>query len=285
MVATLYHVPPSFYSQVARLGLVEKGVDFESIYVMAGPPMCESYQPWYMRLNHGGTVPTLVVDGTSLPDSREILSQLDELFDGPRLIPEEPRERELVDEWVERAYDLPERLLAYGSPRLRRVGRWGNERRLAALRKQRRSAPTELTEAYDNKIHDIEDFLRGTADPELHRNLQKQLGAALDALDAHLLGREFVGAGYSIADVVWTITVGRSRMRGEAPLEGRPELTRWYRAMKQRPSFRKADVWERFRPQRLLPVLAAKLPAVLVVMALALLGLLGLLGWALIRSI
>ena len=40
----LYHVPPSFYSQIARLALAEKGVARKSIHIAAGPPTFESYE-------------------------------------------------------------------------------------------------------------------------------------------------------------------------------------------------------------------------------------------------
>ena len=65
----LYHMPPSFYSQVARLVLEEKGVRWDGQIIWAGPPFCESYEPWYMALNPGGTVPTLVRGDQTLPDS------------------------------------------------------------------------------------------------------------------------------------------------------------------------------------------------------------------------
>ncbi len=56
----LYHIPPSLYSQMARLALAGKAVPYKSHYIAGGPPTFESYKPWYIRLNPGGTVPTLV---------------------------------------------------------------------------------------------------------------------------------------------------------------------------------------------------------------------------------
>lgn len=34
----LYHVPPSFYSQIARLAFVETHVNYDSVYALPGPP-------------------------------------------------------------------------------------------------------------------------------------------------------------------------------------------------------------------------------------------------------
>lgn len=64
---------------------------------------------------------------------------------------------------------------------------------------------------------------------------------------------------YTLADVVWTVVVAPQHMLGRSPLEDRPALARWYARMKARPSFREADLWERFRPERMLLAMAAKL--------------------------
>ena len=42
----LYHVPPSFYSQIVRLALAEKGIAYDSQYVIPGPASYETYAPW-----------------------------------------------------------------------------------------------------------------------------------------------------------------------------------------------------------------------------------------------
>lgn len=61
----LFHIPPSFYSQIARLALEKVGLSWVDKWIIAGPPTNENYRPRYMRLNPSGTVPTLrVVTGT-----------------------------------------------------------------------------------------------------------------------------------------------------------------------------------------------------------------------------
>ena len=115
----LYHVPPSFYSQLVRLGLAEKGVAHSQNIVAPGPPTYETYQPWYMRMNPMGTVPTLLIDGESIDDSRRILSVIDERFEGPPLLPTDETQRAKVEHWVEEAYQVPERVLAYGTGKLK----------------------------------------------------------------------------------------------------------------------------------------------------------------------
>ena len=79
---TLYHFPPSYFSQIARLVLAEKGVAWRSKFIAPGPPIFESYKPWYMRLNSGGTVPTLVHRSHCIPETIDIVRYVDAAFDG-----------------------------------------------------------------------------------------------------------------------------------------------------------------------------------------------------------
>jgi ganglioside-induced differentiation-associated protein 1 len=258
MNVTLLHVPPSFYSQIARLGLAEKGVSHRERFVIAGPPAFDSYRPWYMRLNPQGTVPTLLVGDDALADSRDILEQLDTRFDGPALSPDDPEERAAMQAWLDRLYAIPVRVWTYGAPRLRKIGARMNRLRLRALAYFARRHP-ELAEVYEAKRRDIEGFARDATREEAVAAVQAQIQRELDALDATLSDRAFIaGPHYSLADVAWTVLVARCIMVGESPLEGRPALTRWYRSVEARPSFRRADVWDRFRPRKLLRVLATR---------------------------
>ena len=84
---TLYHAPPSHYWQLARLVLAEKGVAWRSKFIAPGPPIFESYEPWYMRLNPSGTVPNLVHNGHCNPETIDIARYVDAAFEGPPLSP------------------------------------------------------------------------------------------------------------------------------------------------------------------------------------------------------
>src|SRR5690606_23636043 len=89
--------------------------------------------------------------------------------------------------------------------------------------------------------------------------LGKQYESALDELDAWLSNRPYIcGASYSLADIVWTILVARQQMLKLSPLTNRLSLTEWYARVKARDSFKRADVWEKFEPRKLLPIVLAK---------------------------
>ncbi|XP_072013178.1 ganglioside-induced differentiation-associated protein 1-like [Amphiura filiformis] len=87
MALTLYYFPASFFSQRAFLALEEKGVPYQRqiISIHSG----ESIEPWYMRIQPNGTVPTLKHGKIIKTDSKFIIKYLDEITpDAPKLCPD-----------------------------------------------------------------------------------------------------------------------------------------------------------------------------------------------------
>ncbi len=256
---TLYHVPPSFYSQIARLALVEAGLDFTEKIVIPGPSFGPStYAPNYMKLNRQGTVPTLLIGDQVLDDSRKIINWVAGLELQPALVPAAGEARAAMDDWIARSYALSERELAYGRGILKTLGRFGNRKRLKTLRRFKAQNP-DMVAIYDAKIADIEDFM-GKAGDERH---VKALGARFDdeftALDQLLADRDFIaGTGYSLADTCWTVGAARHQMLKSDPIPGRPNLARWFKQMKQRPSYQGAGIMDHFSFKPLGKILAAE---------------------------
>lgn len=259
MNLTLWHVPPSFYSQVARLGLTEKGVRFKRRIAAAGPPFFDTYKPDYLRMNPGGTVPTLVIDGEAVPDSRLILGILDERFEGAPLVPDDEQERAEMERWLELGYSVPVRVLTYGAPSMRRFGAFANKLRAHALERGGKKHP-ELREVYEAKLADIEGFAHDAVTPETVAEEQRKLEALFDDLDEALRDRPFVaGERYSLADVLWTVMVARTLAAGFSDsLENRPSLAAWWQRVRARPSFEAADVWDRFRVTALVKMVGTR---------------------------
>jgi glutathione S-transferase len=253
----LYHVPPSFYSQLVRLALAEKGIAYEGRYVIPGPPFFASYAPWYMRLNPGGTVPTLIHHGNVLAQSRDILGYIETRFPEPALWGNRHARIE-IDYLVSRLFSVPFRELSYGSPRIARLGAWINSKRVRNLRRRRAENPN-LSPLYTAKINDIEGFSRKSQDPHHMQGTRLSVEFELDQLEDVLGGSRCLGgADYTMADLVWTVGVARLIMLGMTPLQNRPALCEWYARMKSRPSFAEAGVMERFQPSAILRVLWAK---------------------------
>lgn len=81
----LYTHPMSPCAQKVRLVLAEKGIDWTPRPIdLAGK---ENLQPWYLKLNKLGVVPTLVDDGNPVIESSIICEYLEDRFPAVRLRP------------------------------------------------------------------------------------------------------------------------------------------------------------------------------------------------------
>lgn len=89
---TLYHWEPNANSGKPMLALMEKGVAFDSHYLDL--LNFDQHQPAYLAINPQGTIPAMTHDRLVLTESTAIMEYVDEAFDGPRLMPENP-----VDQW------------------------------------------------------------------------------------------------------------------------------------------------------------------------------------------
>ena len=70
MAVKLHAFPMSVWSQVARLGLAEKGVDYQLVMTNIMMPH-DQCAPEYMRLNPRGVVPTLEHDDKVVTEGLE----------------------------------------------------------------------------------------------------------------------------------------------------------------------------------------------------------------------
>jgi glutathione S-transferase len=83
-----------------RMVLHEKGINFEVHEVDLSNKSEE-----FLSVSPYGKVPVLSVNGTSLYESNIVNEYLDEVYDSPRLMPENPEERALVRSWMAFADD------------------------------------------------------------------------------------------------------------------------------------------------------------------------------------
>jgi len=80
--------------------LHEKGVDFDVDEVDLGNKSEE-----FLSVSPYGKVPVLRVNGTSLYESNIVNEYLDEVYESPKLMPEDPKERASVRSWMAFADD------------------------------------------------------------------------------------------------------------------------------------------------------------------------------------
>src|SRR2546429_269888 len=95
---TLYHWEPNANSGKPMLALMEKGVAFESHYLDL--LKFDQHQPDYLAINPQGTIPAMVHGERVLTESTAIMEYVNEEFRGPRLMPEDPRDRWRVRWWM-----------------------------------------------------------------------------------------------------------------------------------------------------------------------------------------
>ena len=247
---TLYSFPASLCSQKVRLALSEKQVPYENQLVDIEIRL-KNFEPWYLRLNPRGVVPTLVHGDRIVTDSAHIIRYVDEAFDGPALIPESTYERESMERWIEEQDRLRIRELTFSSFRgvigfaLRRVSM---PLRVAKLRRLRDANP-DLAGLYDAKIADVSQWRASIASRPEIAGIRSDLETVLGRAEKQLAETRYLAGGtYSLADVAWTSVLARLKMLGLAESlwgAGRfPHVAAYYEQLRMRPSFALADIWE-----------------------------------------
>lgn len=98
MTVCLYGADYSVYVRIARLALIEKGVDHElvpvDVFSSAGIPA------WYRDLHPFGRIPAFQHDGLRLFETAAIARYVDEAFPGPALQPELPDARAAMNQII-----------------------------------------------------------------------------------------------------------------------------------------------------------------------------------------
>ena len=89
---TLYHWEPNANSGKPMLTLMEKGVEFKSHYLDL--LNFDQHKPEYLAINPLGTIPAMTHGDRVLTESTAMMEYVDETFEGPALMPENP-----VDQW------------------------------------------------------------------------------------------------------------------------------------------------------------------------------------------
>lgn len=276
MSVVLYQMDPSFYSHLARVTLVEKGVAWESRNINIGPIM-ENYEPWYMRIHPAGVVPALDHDGTIVTEAIDVMRYVDANFEGPSLSPEEPELRERMEQWLERMDDFPTREFSYGVqgiPALKPMVKRSYHLRRKVLRKHRDKNP-DLAERYEARLRDIDTWEKVSTNPDDVEALRQKAQAILDDLEAELAhGNSWLfGEQYTLIDIWMMIFLSRlAQFKMSHWWEGgeRPLVEAYYLRLKARPSFVEGDVWTGIRPgfmfRMLAPFLLPRLTVLLLVL-------------------
>jgi glutathione S-transferase len=234
----LYHNDMSLCAQKVRVGLAEKGLDWESrhLKLRAG----EHQQPWYLKLNRRAVVPTLIDAEKVIPESNVILEYLDEAYPEPALSPRDPYARARMRLWTkqldEDIHDACAAILSFG----------------IAFRHQyieRGEAGKKMLEQIPNlfKRDRRRDVIEhGTGSKHFIIAVERMmllLDEMEEALAAH---RWLAGNDYTLADVAFTPYLARLEHLNIIGMVGeRRHVADWYARARARPSFAAAITkWE-----------------------------------------
>ena len=197
----LYHHGSSACATKVRLTLDEKGVPWESRYIDI--LKSEQFTAEYAELNPKCVVPTLVHDGHVVRESTVICEYIDEVFDGPSLVPDDPRMRAEMRLWT--------KMVDEDLHPATQVVTFAASHRVGAL--------TKTKEEFDFYINSIPDPVRrarkrsaivdGWKSPEATNALLTFNKAIKWMEDSLGKWRWLAGDGYSLADIAMTIYLNR----------------------------------------------------------------------------
>ncbi|PZQ24506.1 MAG: hypothetical protein DI569_01410 [Sphingopyxis macrogoltabida] len=225
MAVLLYHLPNAICAQKVRVVLAEKGVPFSAENVVN-----RLRDPEYLKLNPNGYVPTLVHDGKVLWESRIIAEYIDDAFEGPPLLSEDPFERAQTSIWTKQIDDsLHLNVFILSLTAIFRdvfLARPEGEREkfLAFDLTKRERTKAILKDGWDSHYVDeaVKRFAKLTADME----------------DALQNGPWLVGSSYSLADADFTPYLHRLTDLGLSRLwKTKPALAAWFDRVRSRNSF------------------------------------------------
>ena len=246
----LYQTPSSYYSMIARLALAEGGIAHERVFVDIHFRLSQQ-QPNYVRVNPGMTVPTLVLADRILDQSRDIAEYaLGSTPDGE------------TKTWLDLHYGYPIEELTFGGLLARNsLARIMIPKRLEATRRQLLALAVrnpDLASVYEARAEAFAARVRAFEPHAVVKLSERRRAEAIDFMDRleQTLsdGRAvLVPPAYGVADVVWTVFLGRMEFAGlGAEIPKRPALARYWGAMQARPSFSAADIWTKFHIGRLI---------------------------------
>ncbi len=231
---TLYHGSTSVCSAKVRVGLFEKGLDWqgELLDLKAG----EQFAPAYLALNPNGVVPTLVDGDLVVLESSLILEYIDGLSEQNPLMPTDPKAIVATRLWLLKCLDIHAAIntLTYATIQRSSILATRTAEEVAAMiaRMPNPKAAAKRRDIIDNGLDSSH------VDGDLHTlsNTFKDMSTALHR------GRWLAGDRHSMADIALIAYIDRlDRLGLERLWSGQfPEITEWLDACRLRQSYQSA---------------------------------------------
>lgn len=184
-----------------RIFAAEKGIDLELSEVEIAKK--QNISDEHLRRNPLGLVPVLELDdGRLLCESMAICRYLDSIQPEPALFGNEPYERSIIEQW-------------------------------------NRHAELELLMPISFVFRMTNDFWKGRIEqaPEWGEICRRHAKRSFELFDKRLADNEFIaGDSYSVADITAVCAIDFGKVSKIRLSDEEPNLSRWYAAMKERPS-------------------------------------------------
>jgi len=253
----LYAYGPSVFGGMTHLAVVEKQIPNVE-YINVDLAKLEHLTPDYLKINPNGTVPSVVLDGKIITESRVIISSLDSWYpELPPLLPADPEKRREAEMLADILYsiDYNGRLLGGAvsveeleqkKPFLLPMAKG----RLAAVKKLLADPATcvDAKPIMEKKAAQLEKGLVAYEDPKVaeyliadtkeHWATVNLLLEGLDDLLKKYGGPYALGEQYSYLDVHLTSALFRIKLvKREALINAKPLVGAYFQALQQRPSW------------------------------------------------
>jgi glutathione S-transferase len=234
----LYHHSESVCAQKVRLALAEKEVEWTSQYVYLEKG--EQHTPEFKKINPKGVVPVLIHEDRNIPESTVICEYVDERFDGPLLMPEDPywrTRKRLWSKMVDEGLHYPNTFLISFIIAFRHMSR-GHIKTPAQI--------AEYLESIENpdlrKIH--EQIFNNGIDSPLFAEAVRFYDAVLAKMETTLCEQRWLaGNKFSLADIALAPYMHRLfDLNMLVMCEKRAAVLDWYERLKARPSWQIAIV-------------------------------------------
>ena len=233
MAIKLYHHGSSVCAAKVRLVLAEKNIAWEGCYmdILAG----EQHTPEYLKLNPKAVVPTLIHDGQVIRESTVICEYIDDIFLGPNLKPDDPLMCANMRLWTKMVDEEVH-------PSVRPITYVATHRH-SIIEKSPKEVEKHIANDPDPVWRDRKRgwIYQGFDAPDVKiaiRFFDKLLGDMESVLTIH---KWLVGQKYTLADSALTPYLNRLEMLNMTKMwDERPNLTRWFKQIKSRPSFETA---------------------------------------------
>jgi glutathione S-transferase len=231
----LYHAEPAANSLKALIGLKEKALEFESVYVDLHK--FEQHEPWFVAINPEGQVPVLDHDGNIITHTTVIGEYLEDAFpEAPALRPPDALGKARMRYWNK---FCDEHVMNY-------VSMHGWHRLISVIARSIDGGEFERLMARI-PLHEQREKWRtarsGFSAADL-ANATRKIEVAVDKVEQHLgATRWLAGDMYTLADINFFAIGGMAleRLFPDMKVSQRaPRLTEWVARMNQRPAVKAA---------------------------------------------